>query len=138
MGIGVTIHGFIESSGYGKQKESVETYKLNKAAINSLPYSDPEWPFITRSMFNVQPLRKSKDINLPQYENLLINFCASYKNMYLIESAWVRKFELLLSKLCWREAQVYNEFCGNKLKWAVPSDHYRAREAADCLGVKCI
>jgi hypothetical protein len=38
------------------------------------------------------------DRHVAQYENHVIHFAGDYKNMYLLEADWVRKFEAVLSR----------------------------------------
>jgi hypothetical protein len=117
MGIGVAVHGVIQSPGWGNQAPSLKILKHNKSVIRSLPELDPEWPFITRSMFAFAPYRPSNDVTIPQYELALIHFAASYKNMYLLSLEWIRKFEAILGRLCCYNATVYNEFCQTQYVW---------------------
>jgi hypothetical protein len=117
MGIGVVVHGIIESPGWASQETSVRAYRHNRRVIEALPQSDSEWPFITRSMFSILPLRPSFDIRIAQYETAIIHFAGVYKNMYHLDADWVRKFERLLARLCWTRAIVYNEFSCIFHKW---------------------
>lgn len=122
MGVGVIIHGVIESTGFGGQKESKRVYRHNKSVINSLPDISDTWPFFSKRMFSVLPLRNSMDVHLPQYESLVISFGASYKNMYAPEAEWIIKFESLLKRLCWDRAIVYNDFAAYRYVWKVDSE----------------
>lgn len=131
MGIGVIVHGFIESTGYGHQVESRRIYRHNRAVIRTLPELDTDWPFVTRSMFSLLPIRKKFEVSIPQYESLVIAFGASYKNMYVLEAAWIRKFERLLSMLCWDRAGAFLEFSGLHYRWDVPSDQQQSNYFAD-------
>jgi hypothetical protein len=121
MGISVVIHGFIETSGVGRDERTQRVHRHNCEVIGALPEFDDEWPFITRSMFSIPVLGSSQDVALrvPQYESIVIAFGGSYKNMYLLEADWIRKFEHLLSRLCWDGACVYNDFSGISYTWDV-------------------
>ncbi len=125
MGIGIIIHGYIESLGFGSQKESKRVYRHNKAVINSIPDINDDWPFFTKRMFSVLPLRTSFNENIPQYDSLVISFGASYKNMYILEAEWINKFEALLKKLCWESAIVYNDFTNLKYVWEVEEESHK-------------
>jgi hypothetical protein len=127
MGIGVVIHGYIECPGYAYTAETKRVYRANRRVILGLPVSDSEWPFITRDMFSVLPLRPTWDRRIAQYENQLIHFAGDYKNMYVLEADWVRKFESLLAKLCWYRAAVMLEFSALRYEWEVPFDHVADR-----------
>jgi hypothetical protein len=131
MGIGVIVHGFIESTGWGGQVESRRIYRHNRSVIKALPQTDDTWPFFTRSAFSVLPLRNNLEVKIPQYESLIIAFGASYKNMYCLDSAWIRKFERLLSRLCWRRASIFVEFTALRYDWEVPSDQHTKNFFAD-------
>jgi hypothetical protein len=131
MGIGVIVHGFIASTGYGGQVESHRLYRHNRAVIRSLPDVDEEWPFFTRSMFSSLPLRKHLEIRIPQNEWLIISFGASYKNMYQLEGAWIRKFEGLLSRLCWARASVFVDFSALRYDWEVARSEIQENFFAD-------
>jgi len=123
MGIGVIVHGYIECPGYALAVETRRVYRANRRVILGLPVSDPEWPFITRDMFSVLPLRPSWDRRIAQYENQVIHFAGDYKNMYALEADWIRKFEALLSRLCWYRAVVMLEFSALRYEWEVSFDH---------------
>jgi len=110
MGIGVAVHGVVKFPGWGNQAPSVRVLRHNRNVIRSLPALDPEWPFITRSMFAFAPYRPALDIAVPQYELALIHFAGSYKNLYLLSDDWIQKFETILGRLCAFRAIVYNEF----------------------------
>jgi hypothetical protein len=101
-------------------------HQQNCAVINSLPATDDEWPFFTRSMFSVPELGSDQDsvrgLRAPYYESIAIAFAGSYKNMYLLDAAWIRKFERLLSRLCWMSARVYNDFGSVVFTWDVDHD----------------
>jgi hypothetical protein len=126
MGIGVILHGYIECPGYARAAETRRVYRANRRVILGLPVSDPDWPFITRDMFSVLPLRPTWDRRVAQYENHVIHFAGDYKNMHVLEADWVRKFEGLLSRLCWYRAVVMLEF-GLRYEWEVAFDHIGER-----------
>jgi len=123
MGVGVVIHGYIECPGYAFMAETKRVYRANRRVILNLPISDSEWPFITRDMFSVLPLRPTWDRRIAQYENQLIHFAGDYKNMYVLEADWVKKFESLLARLCWYSAVVMLEFSALRYEWEVSFDH---------------
>jgi hypothetical protein len=127
MGIGVVLHGYIQCPGYAHMAENKRVYRANRRVILGLPLSDPIWPFITRDMFSVLPLRPSMERQIAQYENHLIHFAGDYKNMYILEADWVCKFESLLSRLCWYRAVVMLEFGGLRYEWEVPFKHIGER-----------
>jgi hypothetical protein len=120
MGIGVIVHGFIDCLGYGPQANTQRVFDHNNKVIAEIPESDPELLFI-RDMFSVQPFRTSTDVEVPQYESQVIHFAGSYKNMYLLDAQWVKRFESILSKLCWFRAVAYLEFGLLRYEWEV--DH---------------
>jgi len=122
MGIGVIIHGHISAAGFGNQIECQRIHEHNSRIIESLPESDDEWPFFPRSMFTVAPLRQSLDQCIPQYEHQTIQLLGDFKNLYLLDSEWVQKFERLLRRLCWDRAVVYAEFSMIRYEWSVDSD----------------
>jgi hypothetical protein len=118
MGIEVIVHGFIEAPGYGGQEPSRRVYRHNRAVIRSLPEVDEVWPFFTRSMFSILPLRNENSVRIPEYGSLVIAFGASYKDMHPgLDANWIHKFERLLSRLCWNRALVWNDFSGLKYVW---------------------
>ena len=126
MGIGVVVHGIIRAPGVGTEEPSMRTHAHNQRVIEALPESDTEWPFFTRSMFSMLPLRTSLDVQIPQYENAVIHFAGDYKGMLILEADWIRKFEKLLAQLCWTRATVYNEFSTLVYEWEAdwPSESY--------------
>jgi hypothetical protein len=127
MGIGVIVHGYIECPGYAPSPATKRVYRSNRRVIRGLPISDADWPFITRDMFSFLPLRPMRDRQIPQYENQVIHFAGDYKNMYVLEADWVRKFEGLLSRLCWYRAVVILEFSALRYEWEVPFEHFGDR-----------
>jgi hypothetical protein len=131
MGIGVVIHGYIECPGYGYEADTKRVYRANRRVILGLPVSDSEWPFMTRDMFSQLPLRPKVDRCIAQYEHQLIHFAGDYKNMYLLEADWVRKFESLLAKLCWYRAVVMLEFSALRYEWETSFDHIGGRYRED-------
>src|SRR5262249_33860714 len=126
MGVNVVVHGFIETPGLGYSEVMRPMHQQNCAVINSLPVTDDEWPFFTQSMFSVPELGSDQDpvrgLRAPYYESIVIAFAGSYKNMYLLDAAWIRKFERLLSRLCWLRARVYNDFGSVAFTWDVDRD----------------
>lgn len=119
MGTGVVVYGYIDCPGYGWQVQDKRVFRHNRRVLKSLPDSDPDWPFITRNMFSVLPLRPSVSRCIPQYESQVIHFAGSYKNMYVLDAAWLHKFESLLSKLCWFEAVAMVDFSRLRYQWSV-------------------
>jgi hypothetical protein len=125
MGIGVILHGYVDCPGYAYTAETKRVYRANRRVILGLPVSDPDWPFITRDMFSVLPLRPTRDRQIAQYENHVIHFAGSYKDMWVLEADWVRKFEALLRRLCWYRAVV---MLGTlRYEWNVSFDHIGGR-----------
>lgn len=127
MGIGVIIHGYIECPGYAFTAETKRIYRANRREILGLPVSDAEWPFITRDMFSMLPLRPTRDRRVAQYESQIIHFAGTYKNMCVLEADWLRKFESPLAELCWYRAAVMLEFSGLRYEWEVSFDHIADR-----------
>jgi len=129
MGIGVIVHGYIDCPGYGWQPEDKRVFHQNRRVIRRLPESDSEWPFFTRNMFSMLPLRPSLERCIPQYEDQVIHFAGAYKNMYIIEAEWLTKFERLLSNLCWYSAVAIVDFSKLRYEWSLDissvADQYR-------------
>jgi hypothetical protein len=120
--MGVTIHGFIECPAWGRGPNAdrgKRLFRYNSRVIAALPASDPDWPFLTRGMFSVLPLRTAQERWIPQYESQLIHFAGDYKSMIPLEAKWVTKFERLLAMLCWYRAVVIDEFTKIRYEWDV-------------------
>jgi hypothetical protein len=124
MGIGVVLHGCIECPGHAHMVETKRVYRANRRVLRTLPVSDSEWPFMTRDMFSMLPLRPSMDRQIPQYDHQVIHFAGDYKNMYILEADWIRKFEEVLSRLCWYRAVVILEFSSLRYEWEVAFKHW--------------
>jgi hypothetical protein len=124
MGIGVDIFGYIRCPGYGWQKEDQRIFRHNRRVIAHLPLTDDEWPYVTRRMFSMLPLWTEMNKSVPQYQDQLIHFAASYKNMYSIEDEWFIKFEKTLAQLCWLDAVVINGFSNDEYRWKAESTTY--------------
>lgn len=123
MGICVIVHGFIEYPGWSDDDMKGRLHRHNKAVIGALPNTDDDRPSITRSMFTLMPPKGTE----PYYGTLLIAFAGSYKNMYRLNSGWIRKFEALLAKLCWYRASVFLDFGSLRYDWAVEPKHVEER-----------
>ena len=122
MGIGAVIHGFIECPGWSHNSNVKRLFRLNRKVLSSLPISDTDWPFITKDMFSMLPLRPSLERQVAQYENQVIHFAGDYKNMYILEADWITKFERLLARLYWHSAVVTNEFSALRYEWSIAPD----------------
>ena len=114
MGIGMTVHGFI---AYPDFAEGARLHRHNSRIVARLPRIDNEWPFLTRGMFSLLPRSSRTEIRAAQYDDQLIHFAGSYKNMYRLEAAWLVKFERVLSMLCWTEAEVHFSWSGAFFRW---------------------
>jgi hypothetical protein len=64
------------------------------------------------------------DRQIPQYDHQVIHFAGDYKNMYILEADWIRKFEEVLSRLCWYRAVVILEFSSLRYEWEVAFKHW--------------
>ncbi|MFO1512513.1 MAG: hypothetical protein U1F83_06300 [Verrucomicrobiota bacterium] len=117
MGECLLIHGFIACPGWGRDEADRRVLHHNSKVIEQLPVSDSEWPFLTKTMFASLPLRTSRDQNVPQYDTHLIHFAATYKGGFLLSANWLKKFEGLLSKLCWFDVTVICS--GYAYQWVV-------------------
>jgi len=122
MGIGVVIHGYISCYGFINQPDVKRVFRHNQRVLKQLPNPDPEWPFLPREMFSMLPLRTDQRLGIPQYEHQIIHFAGDYKNMYLLQADWVRKFEQLLSRLVWTKAVVMLDFSDLRYEWNVPPE----------------
>jgi hypothetical protein len=68
-------------------------------------------------MFAMGPYRPTYQVTVPQYETTLIHFAGSYKDMFILPTTWIRKFESILARLCCYRAIVYNEFTDIQYVW---------------------
>lgn len=120
MGVGIIVHGYIECPGMSWQEPDKSVFRHNRKIIDRLPLKD-DWPMICKSMFSVLPLNNRNDgVYLPQYDKGVIHFAGDYKGMWVLDDAWIHKFEdRLLSKLCWFKAVV--RVCGYLYEWK--TDH---------------
>jgi hypothetical protein len=117
MGNQLLVHGFIACPGWGQQEADRRVFHHNNKVIEQLPISDSQYPFFTKTMFSVLPLRTSLEQQVPQYETHLIHFAATYKDGVTLPADWLSKFESLLSKLCWYDATAICS--GYAYQWAV-------------------
>jgi hypothetical protein len=115
MGMGVTIHGFIDAPAAIGQN-GLRMYRYNRLAIRALREKDADiW--ITRSMFAVPRHRPGQGWMVPQYDQAPIHFAANYKEMLFLPASWIREFEQILATLYWNSAVVYNNFTGIRYEW---------------------
>lgn len=123
MGIQVILHGFIECPfDFGQHDKSRLVFEHNCGVIRSLPGTVADHPLISRLMLSVHP----PEAVVPHYGANLITFGGSYKNMYSFENDWICGFEELLSKLCWHNASVFNEFGALRCDWHAEQAFERA------------
>jgi hypothetical protein len=117
------IFGIIEGASYKSDTE--ESYRLlqnrNVEVINSLPEED-EYPWLTKAMFAFPGQR-------PQgtFREQVIHFGLSLKddpNDRERILLWIKKFESLLKKLYWWQAQVMlsTDFEEQRVFYFVPTD----------------
>ena len=126
MGISVVLFGYITYSALAFRDTWEHVHRHNRRVLRSLPRSDENWPFMTRSMFSIPPLRRTPELRVPHYETGLIHFAGDYKDMFHLEADWVRKFEdRLLSRLCWNDAVVTVENPGLRYEWRVPIPDFK-------------
>ena len=133
MGVSVIVHGFIKTLGLSIDERTQRLHRHNCEVIGALPEFDDEWPFLTRSMFSLPVLGSTQEaaLSVPHYESVVIAFGGSYKNLFVLDADWIRKFEQLLSRLCWDEAYVYNQFSGISYLWEVAMDDTLRNHAQD-------
>jgi hypothetical protein len=115
MGMGVTIHGFIEAPAV-IGADGLRMYRHNRLGIRALREKDAN-VWITRSMFAVPRYRPGKGWVAPQYDQAPIHFAANYKEMLFLPASWIREFEQILATLFWNNAVVYNNFTGIRYEW---------------------
>jgi hypothetical protein len=115
MGMGVTIHGFIDAPAV-IDSEGLRMYRHNRLAIRALQDKD-SGTLITRSMFAVPRHRPGKGWMVPQYDQAPIHFAANYKEMLLLPASWIGEFERILATLFWNSAVVYNNFTTIRYEW---------------------
>ncbi len=106
MGMATRLYGCIVEYGLSTEKRSLEVYRHNEQIINNLP-EDDEWPPLTKNMFSItQPPTVSDGLNY-QYSGRIIHFGANFKSIEYEWKEWKDKFEDLLTKLYWLNADVH-------------------------------
>ena len=103
------INGYILSNT--SNKGAKEVHKHNSSVISRLPEIPESGEYLIRPMFSIIPLDHRLYINTYQ----LIQFIASYDQMYGLDKEWVIEFEILLSKLSWLQARVFHSYTGKRV-----------------------
>ena len=99
------IYGCIFGSGLIGSPWRDEIYRLNKAAIESLPIKqDWEQTVLIRSMFHV-PMPDTENF----YRLQMIHFGTSINHLDVYWETWLNQFETLLQTLYWFEAHANME-----------------------------
>ena len=96
------IYGRISGATW-KTEDYYKLHRLNVEAINSLPKSDSEFPWINKSMFSIPNEQGT-------FRDQVITFGASYKTLEYEWHLWIEKFEEILKKLFWFDVTIYVEF----------------------------
>jgi hypothetical protein len=104
MGMATRLYGCIVEYGSDPAIRA-KIYRHNRTAINGLAQVD-KWPPLTKNMFaithNVKEPSPSYD-----YSGRLIHFGANFKSIEYEWEEWKAKFENLLTRLFWIEADVH-------------------------------
>jgi len=130
MGMTTYLYGAIEEYGLNIPRTK-EIYAHNEQVIESLPTSD-DWPPLSKEMFSIT--KNDIEIEGPnlEYWGRIINFGACLKSVEHEWKEWREKFEELLTKLYWTEANVHfkTEYTGvisfrwsvDLLKWSISKE----------------
>jgi hypothetical protein len=135
MGMGVTIHGFIDAPAV-IGSDGLRMYRHNRLAIRALHEKD-SGRLITRSMFAVPRHRPGKGWMVPQYDQAPIHFAANYKEMLLLPASWILEFERILATLFWNSAVVYNNLTGIRYEWEPNGDSPHDPQSRTGFTLKC-
>ena len=106
MGMSTKIYGCIIEFGLWNGDEQEKIYAHNSKVLLELPEFD-EWPPLDQNMLNItEPYPKDRGPNYG-YCGRLIHFGGNFKSIEHEWKEWKEKFESLLEKLYWLEAQVH-------------------------------
>ena len=101
----MTLYGCIKGA-FGSRQDFYGLYKKNKVIIDNLPETD-DLPPLTRNIFTV-PLDYSTPEGKPGFYRVqMIHFGASFNNLSNLWNQWLEKFERLLKRLYWYEANIH-------------------------------
>ncbi len=109
------LYGYIEVPIFARF-DIERAIELNWEAINNLPI-EGEWPWLIRGMFALSPDRVG-------YRGRLFHFAAAMKGVDEVWQQWLQKFEHLLRRMVWLEAEVRlnTENCGDHtFSWVADS-----------------
>ncbi len=106
MGIATTLYGCISEYGvYTDLQHKIK--KHNDLGIESLPTFD-KWPPLTRQMFAItQDSDFEKGSPTYEYWGRTFHFSGQFKTIEYEWKEWKEKFEVLLTKLVWKNAFVH-------------------------------
>lgn len=114
------IYGCIVEYGLATKELNYKINSHNQDTLNELSIVD-EWPPLTRNMFAITN-DVEEGTSLYTYSGRLIHFGANFKSIEYEWEEWKNKFEDLLCKLYWVEAEVHfvTEYAGvQTFEWRV-------------------
>ncbi|MDF2192755.1 hypothetical protein [Paraflavitalea sp. CAU 1676] len=104
MGMATRVYGCIVEYGLLQGLQQRFVYDHNETVINELPVID-EYPLLIRPMFAITPAETIGAYL--SYGGRIIHFGGNFKSFEYDWKEWKRKFEDLLTKLLWTEADVH-------------------------------
>lgn len=118
MGYKLIVYGRIEGARDPNREREAPfrgaLYHHNRCALEALPDTDDDWPFLTRHMFDVASPKLGLSFDRGIFQTQIVHFGASLKTAdrdgtEFVET-WLAKFEKhLLSSLVWLSATVHFE-----------------------------
>ena len=117
MGYKLIVYGRIEGARDPNRDRDAAypgaVYHYNRCALEALPDTDDEWPYLTRHMFAVASPSLEGGFDRGLFQGQIIHFGASLKADRLdqeLQGLWLAKFEThLLKSLIWQSAGVHFE-----------------------------
>ena len=111
-----------EFSRNPKDVTQIKIFEHNEKVLNELPEVD-EWPPLTKKMFSITDNSQYLEYG-PNYAygGRIIHFGANFKSIEGEWKEWKSKFENLLTKLLWQDADVHfkTEYTGiQTFTWAI-------------------
>lgn len=124
---------------YGLQVGEMQTriYDHNQKVLNQLPWDD-KWPPLARKMFAITYNEEFPDSANYAYSGRIIHFGGNFKSIEHEWPEWRKKFETLLTKLLWLNADVHIETEYTRLqtsRWHVDLSKWTLYEKTDLIPI---
>lgn len=132
MGMSTRLYGCIVEYGVLNDAMLKKVHAHNEQVIKEL--EEDNWPPVSRGMFDINKIEHQPNRPNYAYGGRLIHFGANFKSIEYEWKEWRLKFEDLLKKLLWTEANVHfrTEYAGvQNFEWYIDLNKWHIPYAGD-------